>query len=218
MRTQRLLGLAMTVVFGSIGAAACSSTSGGGGTSTTGTGTGGSAGALQWYTTCGAPVCSTSDAGTGGGPAACTTQKAGDPCTMAGATCDPGLGCQQYLECASSDPKLPGCPVSRARYKKEIAYVSDATLESVHDELMTMRLATWRYTAESERTRPHLGFIIDDDPESAAVDATGEHVDLYGYTSMAVAAAQVEHRRVEALEREVRALREAVAAMKRCDP
>src|SRR5262249_38113109 len=47
------------------------------------------------------------------------------------------------------------------------------------------------------------------DPESPRVDATGERVDLYGYTSMALAAAQVQQKRIEAMERE---LREELAA------
>ena len=77
-----------------------------------------------------------------------------------------------------------------------------------------MRLATWRYTSEPESANPHLGFIIDDNPGTAAVDATGDRVDLYGYTSMAVAAAQVQNKRIEALEREIQALREEIASVR----
>jgi hypothetical protein len=137
----------------------------------------------------------------------------------AGAECDPGLGCHTYLICAASDPKQRpgGCPISRAIYKKDIAYVREARLVTLHDELMTMRLATWRYTAERDQTREHLGFIIDDNPESASVDATGERVDLYGYTSMAVAAVQVDDRRIHALEREVQLLRDELSTLRRCD-
>ncbi|MGH7896283.1 MAG: hypothetical protein ACREQL_16575, partial [Candidatus Binatia bacterium] len=57
-----------------------------------------------------------------------------------------------------------------------------------------------------------LGFIIDDVGTSPAVAADGGHVDLYGYTSMAVAAIQAQQKRIEALEREVAALRRALAS------
>ena len=210
MNKHQLMALSLTLSLGTLGGASCSSTSGGGSG-----GAGGSSGSLKWYTTCGDPVCGATDAGTGA--AACTTEKAGDACTTAGTQCDPGSGCNVNLICATSDPKLGpgGCPISRARFKKDIDYVPDQRLQSIHDELMTMRLATWRYTSEAESTNPHLGFIIDDNPASASVDATGDRVDLYGYTSMAVAAAQVQNKRIEALERELRALREELGALRR---
>jgi hypothetical protein len=93
------------------------------------------------------------DAGPGnaGGPSACTSaQKEGAACTAAGADRDPGLGCHVYLICAASDPKRSpgGCPISLARYKKDIGYLGNEELQSVHDELMTMSLATWRYVGE----------------------------------------------------------------------
>jgi hypothetical protein len=207
MNRHQLIALSLTLSLGMLGSASCS----GGGSG----GQGGS-GSLKWYTTCGDPVCQVPDAGGGGsGVAACTTEKEGDACTTAGTACDPGSGCNVLLRCATSDPKVGGCPISRARFKKDIDYVPDQKLQSIHDELMTMRLATWRYTSEAESANPHLGFIIDDNPASASVDATGDRVDLYGYTSMAVAAAQVQNKRIEALERELRALREELGALRR---
>jgi hypothetical protein len=213
MNRHQILALSLTLSLATLGGASCSSTSGGGSG-----GAGGGSAALKWYTTCGDPVCSTADAGAGGSTASpCTTEKAGDACTTAGNQCDPGSGCNVHLICATSDPKMApgGCPISRARFKKDIDYVPDQRLQSIHDELMTMRLATWRYTSEAESTSPHLGFIIDDNPASASVDATGDRVDLYGYTSMAVAAAQVQNKRIEALERELRSLREELGALRR---
>jgi hypothetical protein len=192
-------------------------TDGGTGGSNAG-GSGGGTASLQWYASCGDPVCGPEDAGAGGsGAAACTTEKAGDACTSEGATCDAGLGCGALLICAKSDPKAGpgGCPISRARYKTDIDYVSDGQLQGLHDELMTMRLANWRYKSEPASARSHLGFLIDDNPESASVDRGGDKVDLYGYTSMAVAAAQVQNRRIEALEKELDTLRAEIASLKK---
>ena len=68
-----------------------------------------------------------------------------------------------------------------------------------------MRLATWKYKHDPSKQR--LGFIIDDDEQSAAVDQLRDMVDLYGYTSMAVATLQLQAREIEALRREVAELR-----------
>ena len=51
--------------------------------------------------------------------------------------------------------------------------------------------------------------MIDDVEPSVAV--SGDHVNLYGYLSMAVAAIQVQQSQIQALEQELRALREQVA-------
>jgi len=220
MTNHHFLAISLMLSLGALGTASCGPGGGGGGGGSGGSG-GGSA-SLKWYTTCGDPVCGGpggggAGGGAGGGPAACTTEKEGDPCTTEGTQCDPGSGCNVHLICAKSDPKAGpgGCPISRARFKKDIDYVPDQRLESIHDELMTMRLATWRYTSEAESDKQHLGFIIDDNPASASVDATGDRVDLYGYTSMAVAAAQVQKKRIDALERELKALREELAAVRK---
>ena len=74
-------------------------------------------------------------------------------------------------------------------------------------EIRRVRLATYRYKGEPALGTSHLGFIIDDLGASPAVGSDGTHVDLYGYASMAVAAIQIQQRRIEALEREVAALR-----------
>jgi len=55
------------------------------------------------------------------------------------------------------------------------------------------------------------GFVIDDIEPSEAVDTGREMVDLYGYTSMAVAALQTQVRDIEALKREVADLRRQLA-------
>ncbi|MEZ4316273.1 MAG: hypothetical protein R3F61_02165 [Myxococcota bacterium] len=169
-------------------------------------------GDLTWFTTCGDPVC-----GGYGGPfpdvPACTTEAEDDPCSTDGTQCDPMSDCNALLVCASEDPKdqVGGCPISQAAAKRDIAYLDPTALRSTADEAMAMKLATWSYTWEEPGTRPHLGFIIDDAPGSAAVRTDGERVDLYGYTSLALAALQVQQAEITALRAELAELRSRLA-------
>ncbi|WP_438006450.1 tail fiber domain-containing protein [Sorangium sp. So ce321] len=206
-------------------AAGCGSSVGGGGGGDADAGSGGAdagsggadagsggGAALRWYVTCGDPVCG----GHRPNPevAPCTDQKEGASCVALDAACDPGNDCNSHLLCTTSDPTLAGCPRSRARYKHDIQYLPASELARVHDELVRMPLATWRYNHEGERGREHLGFIIDDDPASPAVAGDGDHVDLYGYTSMAVAAVQVQEKQIAALQQEIAALRRELESMR----
>jgi hypothetical protein len=195
-----------------LAAAACSSSKGGGGGGGGGQGGSGGSDDLKWYATCGDPVCSMHSDHPG--VSACAAEQAGGACTTAGAQCDPNDSCNKLLLCAATDPTAGGCPISRARYKHDIRYLPEAELRRAHDDLMDVRLATWRYNHEDATAREHLGFIIDDNPASPSVARDGEHVDLYGYTSMAVAAAQVQDRRMQALEAELAALREEMRALR----
>src|SRR5262245_20392323 len=117
-------------------------------------------GAAHWFLTCGDPVCrgwtETS------GIALCTTERVGDACDSLGATCDPKDDCNARLLCATSDPTQQpgGCPISRREAKDDIAYLDEAGLLRVLDQVLATRLATWRYRWEPGRER--LGFIIDD--------------------------------------------------------
>jgi len=168
---------------------------------------------LSWYATCGDPVCQ-GYTGPFAGVAVCTTEAEGEACTTDGAECDPQDDCNTLIRCTDEDPKAQpgGCPISRARFKKDIAYLDDAAVRAASDAVLRTRLATWRYTWEEGEGASHLGFIIDDQPGSAAVQADGEHVDLYGYTSLTVAALQAQHAEIEALRAEVAALRAQVEA------
>jgi hypothetical protein len=87
--------------------------------------------------------------------------------------------------------------------------VSDAERVQYQRELLEMKLAIWRYKHDPAKLR--LGIIIDDDEGSPAVDARRDQLDLYGYTSMVVAALQVQAREIEALKRQVAALKKARA-------
>lgn len=103
------------------------------------------------------------------------------------------------------------CPISRAKYKKDIAYLSEADKRQLSDDLMRIPLATYRYKSEGDADRTHLGFIIEDVAPSPAVLANGERVDLYGYASMSVAAAQIQAKEIAELRKEVDALKAELA-------
>jgi hypothetical protein len=139
----------------------------------------------------------------GSGAPLCTTETVGDPCDTDGQKCDPRDDCNALVICASSDPTMRpgGCPISRRRYKEDIHYLSPGELARYRDELLTMKLATWRYKHDPSKQR--LGFMIDDNEGSAAVDGKRDLVDLYGYTSMAVATIQLQAKQIEALKDEI---------------
>ena len=99
----------------------------------------------------------------------------------------------------------------RGYAKRDISYLDDRGLDRLLADIRGMRLARYQYQDEAGRRRDHLGFIIDDVGDSPAVTADGGHVDLYGYTSMAVAAIQAQQKRIDALEREVASLRRELA-------
>jgi hypothetical protein len=213
MSNHRVWVIAVLGLAAPLWAASCSSSDGGGTGGTGGTGGAGGAGGaeLKWYTTCGDPVC-------GGhmphpGVPTCTTEAEGIACATEGAQCDPVNDCNALLVCATSDPKQQpgGCPISRARWKHDIRYLDEAALDRVHDDVVAMPLATWRYNHEGAAGPEHLGFLIDDVEGTPAVADTGDRVDLYGYTSMAIAAIQAQERQIAALQGEVKALREELA-------
>ncbi len=165
-----------------------------------------SAGPLNYYLTCGAPVCG---GWTDKGIALCTKeQQAGGPCKVDGEVCDPKDGCNALLKCTTSDPKQQpgGCPISKAKYKSDIHYLQQSEAKRLADRLLATRLATYRYTAQGPEGARHLGFIIDDDPTSPAVDARRDMVDLYGYLSMAVATLQQQQAEIGQLKAEVKRL------------
>lgn len=203
-----------TTTSGGGGAGGATGGSGGAtGGATTG-GSGGSTGTLHWYTTCGDPVC--------GMPTAdpnlvdCTGQVEGDPCSTDGDLCEiANDDCNTNMICAASDPKDDpnGCPISLASKKHDIEYITDRDRDRIREDLMTMPLATWKYNTESRGEKEHLGFIIDDQPASSpALRPTGERVDLYGYTSMAVAALQAQNKEIQSLRAELDSLRAELRA------
>ncbi len=101
-------------------------------------------------------------------------------------------------------PAAASCPISRARFKEDIAYLSEGELRAYHERIVSMPLASYHYR-DARDLGPQLGFIIEDIEPSQAV--SGDRVNLYGYLSMAVAAIKVQQAQIESLQREVKQLR-----------
>jgi hypothetical protein len=158
---------------------------------------------LHWFASCGFPVCSTNDKDPYDDPNIpnCTTEKVGQTCSTQDQRCDGVLSCGETLICAQAAPR--NCPISRAAFKQDIRYLDDAQRERIHDQITQLRLASYRYKAAPDV--PQLGFMIDDVEPSPA--ASGDHVNMYAYLSMAVAAIQVQDERIKGLERQIEALR-----------
>jgi hypothetical protein len=178
---------------------------------------------LFWYSTCGDPVCSGYRGPTDGVPL-CSTEAEGAPCTEAGAQCDMQTDCNTFFVCAAEDPKDQegGCPRSAARYKQQIRRLDASARAQAAAAALAVPLATWRYTDDDPSTPPHLGFIIEDlvrgTGEHPAVRPGGERVDLYGYTSLTLAAVQEQQAQLEALRAQNRALEARLTALeRRCD-
>ncbi|HEX2572815.1 MAG TPA: hypothetical protein VH877_24910 [Polyangia bacterium] len=170
-----------------------------------------------WYYTCGDPVCQGYAPRDGG--VACSTERAGDPCTAVGQQCDPRDDCNRQLVCATTDPtRAPGgCPISRRAEKRDIVYLGPSELERIHHQVRALKLATYRYRFQAADAPRRLGFMIDDQSGSPAVDPERDMVDLYGYTSMAVAALQSQAQEIETLQREVTELRQGLEALRKAN-
>jgi hypothetical protein len=165
------------------------------------------ASALKWYATCGDPVCSTHKPKPG--VTACTDQVAGQSCATAGSTCDPVNDCNSLLMCTDTDPTMQtgGCPISRRALKRDIEPLSELQRDALYDALRRMPLTTWRYLSDSAERPPRLGFIIEEVGPSPAVDDARGIVDLYGFTTMTAASLQAQADQIDALQREVEALK-----------
>lgn len=125
------------------------------------------------------------------------------------------IGCAWDCRCESVPLAECACAylTSTMRAKRDIAYVGASAEARLHDELMAVRLATYRYRpGVTGEENVHLGFIIEDMPDdSPAVLPSRERVDVYGYLSMAVAALKVQ-------ERELADLRARVARLEAARP
>ena len=142
----------------------------------------------QWYATCGDPACSSYSGPFPGVPLCADVSVAiGDSCTQdeVGDECDPVDDCNARVRCATSDPtqQTGGCPISRARHKRDIVYLDPAARAVAADRAMSLPI----------------------DPAGLAQ----ESADLYGLTSLTVAAIQEQEARLaelrarlDALERE----------------
>ena len=143
----------------------------------------------------------------------------GTACSTAGQQCDygcePGLSrkCEGGVWIKASSPG--GCPVSTRDAKHDIHYLKPGELESLAREALAMPLATWRYDDKALGDRTHVGIILEDAPGSPAVDGDKNMVDLYGYSTMSLAAAQSNAKKIETLEKRIERLEKALESCKR---
>ena len=170
---------------------------------------------LTWYTSCGDPACA-GYSGPFDGLETCVDEVEGTACEVEGSACDLETACNNQLVCATEDPTAApyGCPQSLARFKHRIQYLDDTERESARKQLLATRLATWAYKWDPPERRARLGFLIDDQPDSPAVLADGQHVDLYGYTSLTVAAVQAQEAELASMRTELAETQAALAALR----
>lgn len=141
------------------------------------------------------------------GPAYCPAPRPriGSACATEGQRCatSAAVECgQSVIECRKGVWQVANtsCPISTRKAKKDIRYLGPEEQEQLREELMDTHLATYEYKAGDGERR--LGFIIEDMPGgSPAVMPSREHVDLYGYASMAVATIQRQQAEIDALSR-----------------
>ncbi len=135
----------------------------------------------------------------------------GATCSQPSRTCDYGCEPEQRRVCeggiwtAASQPG--GCPMSTRRVKRDIDYLNADEVDAIAQGVLETRLATYEYSDPALAGGRRLGFIIEDQPQAYSVDPERSQVDLYGYTSMLLAAIQAQERRIEALEARLAARR-----------
>lgn len=138
-------------------------------------------------------------------------EKCGNNICTATQTC---CGPMPLPEATCVDGANSPCPISQRKMKKDILYLSDSEKEQLSSELMSFPLATYRYKTEGNEQKPHLGFIIDDVAPSPAVLESGERVDLYGYSTMTVAALQVQAKEIAELKKQMEELKKDCSSKK----
>jgi hypothetical protein len=106
--------------------------------------------------------------------------------------------------------------VSRREAKRDIEYLNDGDISEAEREVLEIPLARFNYKWDAPGERRRLGFIIEDvAPNPGVIDSTQGVVDLYGYTSLAVAALQEQAREIARLREEVRVLERRLGESKK---
>ncbi len=123
--------------------------------------------------------------------------------TLSDPLADGADGDSVQMFAARPDDSVP----SLRSLKHDINYLSQEDGDSCLDAVLSVQLARFRYNSADPATPERLGFMIDDLPaDSPAVAPDGRHVDVYGFTSMAVAALQSQQREISALRAQLVAL------------
>jgi len=124
--------------------------------------------------------------------------------------CEPNVSrkCEGGVWVAASSPG--GCPVSTRHAKHDIAYLTPGEVDSLANEALALPLATWKYNDKALGGRTHVGIILEDAPGSPAVDGDKGMVDLYGYSTLSLAAAQSQAKKIDSLEKRIESLEKAL--------
>ena len=112
-----------------------------------------------------------------------------------------------FLVCTTQ--QFFNCPISSAKAKDNIRYVTARDRNRMTQEILGLKLAEYSYKpgfAPNKNT--HLGFIIEDLPPASPLvtDSRGQ-VNLYGYISAVVATVQNQERTIQELKNEIRGLK-----------
>jgi hypothetical protein len=101
----------------------------------------------------------------------------------------------------------PHCGVSSRVFKTDIHYLSDAEEKELQSQLRALRLASYRYKDSLDDGRTHVGYILEDSPDAASSDLARSRVDLYTYSTMAVATLHAQDEKIASLEAQMKELR-----------
>lgn len=147
-----------------------------------------------------------------------TPANAGTTCATSGLSCRYQCGPGGARACAAglwTTADGGPCPISTRKAKHDIVYLGDAEADRVASDVQSMRLASWRYDAPLDDGRQHMGIVLEDQrPGSYAVDARSSMVDLYGYSSMLLAAVQSQKRQIDKQQGQIDALRAEMDALR----
>ena len=107
-----------------------------------------------------------------------------------------------------TDPFPGPCPISWKSTKTDITTLTDDDRRGLLDQLLGLELARYRYregVGADSTDKERLGILLDDNPDIPAL--RGDRLDLYAFTSMAIAGQQAQQAEIDALRYEIELLR-----------
>ncbi|MBP9701854.1 MAG: tail fiber domain-containing protein, partial [Candidatus Pacebacteria bacterium] len=101
--------------------------------------------------------------------------------------------------------------VSTREAKKDITYLNDDAKFDALSDLAKIKIAKYRYKADSETDPLRLGLIAEEAPVSV-LSASGKGVDIYKLATFTLAAVQAQQKNIEAIDTRLAALEAKVAS------
>jgi hypothetical protein len=148
--------------------------------------------------------------GTDGGGGGGTLMEGEKGCAGGAETCVEGLMCCSGVPYPPDGVCHASCPAVSDRAQKEAIERVDE--DAILDRLAALEIAEWSYRAEGEGVR-HVGPMAQDFHEAFGLGESDRVIHPVDASGVTMAALQALYRRVEALERENAALREANVAL-----